>query len=66
VSERPQRPESLPGLWTVTEVAAFLQLHPKSIYDLVARGSLPCVRLGTRLRFDPRDIASWVSARKEG
>ena len=53
-------------LWTVRDVADFLQLHAKTIYDMAARGDLPCVRFGGRLRFDQRDIASWVSARKEG
>lgn len=53
-------------LWTVPEVADFLRLHPKTIYDMAARGDLPCLRIGGRLRFDPSDIATWVSARKEG
>jgi excisionase family DNA binding protein len=53
-------------LMTVPEVADFLRLHPKTVYDLVARSELPCVRVGSAIRFDARDIASWVSARKEG
>ena len=61
-----ETPRPAGALWTVPEVAEFLQLHPKTVYEFVARGTLPCVRLGSRLRFDPRDIASWVSARKEG
>ena len=53
-------------LWTVSEVAEFLQLHAKTVYAMAAGGKLPCVRVGSHLRFDSRDIASWVSARKEG
>jgi len=54
------------ALWTVAEVAAYLKVHPKSIYDLAGRGKLPCVRIGCRLRFIPSDLHRWVSARKEG
>jgi excisionase family DNA binding protein len=52
-------------LLAVWEVAAYLGLHPKTIYRLVASKRLPCVRIGLRLRFDPKDITRWVSAQKE-
>ena len=54
------------GLWTLRDVAAYLQLHPKSVQRLMRTQGFPCVRVGTRLRFDPSDVALWVSARKEG
>ena len=57
----PQEP-----LWTVRQVAAYLGLHEKTIYDMVAAGRLPVVRMGRLLRFDPRGMLRWVSARKEG
>lgn len=53
-------------LWTLPMVSAYLQLHPKTVQRLVRTSGLPCVRIGTRLRFDPSDVAKWVSARKEG
>lgn len=53
-------------LWTVRELARHLSVHEKTVYDWVARGTLPCVRLGHRLRFDPHDVLRWLSARKEG
>jgi len=57
----------IPGqLWTVRELAQRLSLHEKTIYDWIARGQLPCIRLGHRLRFDPHDILRWLAARKEG
>ena len=64
MSEQAARPQS--GLWKVEEVAAYLQIHRKDVYELVARSGLPCIRFGRRLRFDPSDVLRWVSARKEG
>ena len=55
-----------PRLLTVRELAQYLRLHEKTIYELVARRELPSIRLGRRLRFSPDDITRWVSARKEG
>lgn len=52
-------------LWTVRDVAQFLGVHEKTIYDWAARGDLPCFRLGNRLRFSPTELTRWVSARKE-
>jgi excisionase family DNA binding protein len=52
-------------LWTVNDVARFLGMHPKTVYDWAARGELPCFRLGNRLRFSPTELTRWVSARKE-
>jgi excisionase family DNA binding protein len=58
-------PDSDP-LWTVRRAAQYLGLHEKTVYDMVARGELPVIRVGRSLRFDPRDMTRWVSARKEG
>jgi excisionase family DNA binding protein len=52
-------------LWTVEEVAGFLRIHPKTVYEWVARDELPCFRIGNRLRFSPTELTRWVSARKE-
>lgn len=53
-------------LLTVQDVASLLRVHPKTIYSWVGSGRVPCVHVGTRLRFDRRDVLLWVSARKEG
>lgn len=57
---------AVPRLLNVRELAAFLGLHEKTIYDWTARRSVPCVRLGNRIRFDLDDVLRWLSARKEG
>ena len=56
----------VPRLLTVRELAQFLGLHEKTIYRLARTGELPCVRLGSRVRFLQSDVLRWVSARKEG
>lgn len=62
------RPEPSPAepLWTLHEVATYLKVHPKTVRRWLKCRALPCVRVGTRIRFDPSDVALWVSARKEG
>ncbi|MCA9125096.1 MAG: hypothetical protein KDB11_33200 [Planctomycetales bacterium] len=30
------------------------------------RGELPCVRIGRRVLYDPRDITAWIDKQKEG
>jgi excisionase family DNA binding protein len=60
VSDTPRR------LWKVSDVAAYLSVHPKDVYTFVGSKGLPCVRIGRRLRFDPSDVLRWISARKEG
>ena len=53
-------------LLTVRELAHLLGVHEQTIYAWVAKRLLPCIRLGSRLRFSHNDILRWVSARKEG
>jgi excisionase family DNA binding protein len=64
----PVTPDSAPGpgLWTVRQVAVFLHVHEKTLLRWVRSRGFPCVRVGTRLRFDPSDVLRWISARKEG
>lgn len=38
-------------LLTVEEVAKILRLHPKTIYRLVEKGKLACIRVGRNIRF---------------
>jgi len=53
-------------LLTVREVARFLGMHEKTVYLWAARGALPCIRIGNRLRFSVADVTRWVEARKDG
>ena len=64
IRREPFAPES--RLLTVREVAVLLRLHEKTVYSMVARGELPSIRLGRRVRFSRDDIIRWLSARREG
>jgi len=52
-------------LLTVSDLAGMLQVHEKTIRRMVARRSIPCVRFGSRVRFDLSDLLRWIEARKE-
>jgi excisionase family DNA binding protein len=62
----PQPMDDADRLWTVAEIARFLQVHPKTIHRWRRTQALPCVVIGSRVRFRPSDVTKWVSARKEG
>lgn len=48
------------------EAAKMLGICEKSLWSrTVPRGTLPCVRLGRLVRYDPRDLQVWVDAQKE-
>jgi excisionase family DNA binding protein len=51
-------------LASVEEVANLLQLKASTIRAYAERGSLPCVRVGGRLRFRPSDVISWIDQRR--
>ena len=59
---RPE-PRELPRLLTLPEVAQVLQVSPKTVRRLVARG-FPHIRFGRVLRFDPADVHRWLVARR--
>ena len=56
-----------PGaLLTVREVAGYLRVNERTVRRWIMREGLPCIHLGTRLRFSQRNVLRWVSAREEG
>ena len=44
-------------------LAGYLGLSRKSIYARVKSGTLPAIRLGGSIRFDPATTAKWLRAR---
>jgi excisionase family DNA binding protein len=52
-------------LLTTEEVAAVLHVHPRTVQRLVARGQLAAIRLGSAVRFDPRDLGNLITNHKE-
>ena len=50
----------------VTWVAEFLGVSKSWVYQAVAGGRLPCVRIGAAVRFDPSVIRAWVKGEGSG
>jgi predicted DNA-binding transcriptional regulator AlpA len=48
------------GLWDARDVAAFLKVSRSWVYHQAEAGTLPCVRIGSLLRFDPRAIRGFA------
>lgn len=52
-------------LLSAKELAEFLQIQVKTIYEWHHRGEGPTpFRVGGRLRFDPTDVARWLESSK--
>ena len=51
-------------LLTVRECAELLQVHRMTIYKWVESGQLPCIRLGSRIRFRYFDLVRWLGERE--
>lgn len=47
-------------LWTVADVAQFLSLSRQWVYKHAELGTIPCIRLGAALRFQPAAIRAYV------
>ncbi len=47
------------------EVAAYLAISERKLWELTNRGDIPCVRMGRTVRYDPPDVRAWVRARKQ-
>lgn len=45
------------GLWDSNDVARYLKVSRSWVYHRAEAGLLPCVRIGSLLRFDPEVIA---------
>lgn len=52
------------GLWDVRETAKRLRVSESWVRKRVADKTLPCVRMGSRVLFDPADLRDWIAERK--
>lgn len=50
------------ALLTVGEVAAWLHVHPKTVYGWAARNGLPALKIHGALRFKRHDLESFVDS----
>lgn len=47
-------------LWTIDDLAAYLNITKAMAYHLTNKGRIPCWKIGKRLRFDPEAVRSFV------
>jgi PTS system nitrogen regulatory IIA component len=50
-------------IMTIEEVAAYLRVSERTVYDWAQKGDLPGGKLGTTWRFKREDVENWVDAR---
>ncbi len=52
---------SLPTIMTIEEVAEYLRVSERTVYDWANKGEIPCGKIGTAWRFKRSDIEAWVN-----
>jgi len=53
--------ENDPQILTVKEVADFLRVSERTVYDWATSGTIPCGKLGTTWRFKRSEVEKWVN-----
>lgn len=51
---------STSSLWKVADVARFMNMSVSWVYKEAEAGRLPCIRIGSSLRFRPEVISDFV------
>ena len=51
---------------TLEEVAAYLRVSERTVYDWANKGEIPCGKLGTTWRFKRSDVEKWVDTKLAG
>jgi len=54
-------PTKKPEIMTVQEVAEFLRVSERTVYDWATSGTIPCGKLGTAWRFKRSEVENWVN-----
>ena len=50
----------MPEVLTVEEVAAWLRINKKTVYDAAKAGQIPCCKVGRILRFSRNAVLNWL------
>lgn len=53
----------LPAIMTIEEVAEYLRVSERTVYEWASKGEIPCGKLGSAWRFKRSDIETWVNKR---
>lgn len=51
-------------LMNVVDAAKAMGISERTIWTLTQRHSLPCVRIGRRVLYDPLDLQKWIDMQK--
>jgi PTS system nitrogen regulatory IIA component len=51
---------------TLEEVAAYLRVSERTVYDWANKGEIPCGKLGTTWRFKRSEVEKWVDTKLTG
>jgi excisionase family DNA binding protein len=51
---------------TVAELAKYLHISKRSVYNAVTDDGLPVIRIGRTIRLDPVHVARWLRKRQVG
>ena len=65
LAARPDQ-HSLPTLLDIENLARSLGISMRQVRRFVADGSIPFIRIGHLIRFDPEEIKQWIEARRCG
>jgi excisionase family DNA binding protein len=58
--------EGLPKLVDIQTVSLSFGISMRQIRRFVAEGTMPFVRVGHLIRFDPDELNRWIDARRSG
>lgn len=53
------------SLWTIADVARFLQVTEKTVYRLAQSSRIPAFKLGWVWRFREAEVREWVEAQRQ-
>ena len=53
-------------LLSACDAARALSISERTLYSRTKDGTLPCVRLGGRVLYDPRALAAWIDDQRGG
>ena len=59
----PDEIESQQGALKAEWLSKKLNISTKTLYRLANQGSLPCIRIGGSIRFNPKCVAEWLRRR---
>ena len=54
------------GLIALKPMAQIIGSHYQTLYGRVREGAIPYTRVGSRIRFDPGQVADWLESRQIG